>query len=191
MNEIAPKLAVEGTVSTFATQPQATTVAEPGSLPARRASDRAELGSEQLQNLDRMTNAALGKLTMGDIAVSLRLRRVRLGRRPCRVARRTIPARPEAAGQRPGVEHYAVSALDARLIARHPAGAGRPSLRAPRVGELPLQPDLAGLPVTADWWREATTVSAACRAHNVALCPVARQLLTRQRRRTYRCSIPR
>jgi polyhydroxyalkanoate synthase len=44
-----------------------TLAGSPGSqpLPARRAGDRARLGSEQLENLDRLANATTARLTMG------------------------------------------------------------------------------------------------------------------------------
>ena len=133
MNELAQamkKVDVETAASDATMQLRATTIKGPGRLPARRASDRRELGSEQLEHLDRMTNAALGKLTMGVSPVSLAMSWF-----DWTTHLAASPGKQFQLGQKllDKVQAWNTYALTPRSIATHrppSTRAGRPSLRA-------------------------------------------------------------
>jgi polyhydroxyalkanoate synthase len=180
VNELAEamnKLDVD-TATFAATQPRSTTVAGRERAPARRASDRAELDSEQLENLDRMTNAALGKLTMGVSPVSLAMSWFDWATHLAASPGKQFQLGQKALDNVQAWNTCAVSALE-----RDAPPAIQPARDDHRFAHegwktYPFNLISQGFLLTEDWWREATTGVRGVSRHNEAgVSFVARQLL--------------
>lgn len=181
MNEMAqPSVAtnVERTVAFAAAQPRASATAGPEHMPTRRAGDRGTLGSEQLENLDRMTNAALGKLTMGVSPVALAMSWFDWAGHLAASPGKQFQLGQKALDNIQAWGTYALNAAVDRDAA--PAEPARGDHRFTHEGwkRYPFNLFAQGFLLTEDWWREATMgVRGVSRHNEAAVSFLARQLL--------------
>jgi polyhydroxyalkanoate synthase len=148
-------------------------------LPARRASDRAALGSEHLENLDRMTNAALANLTAGVSPVALAISWF-----DWTAHLAASPGKQFQLGQEllDKVQAWNTYALEAALDheATLPIQPARDDHRFAHEGwkHPPFNVISQAFLLTEDWWREATSGIRGVSRHNeAAVSFIARQLL--------------